>query len=276
MANRVDHTRGTPSVAGHPLTLCELRGLSGYEGATCGLWDPSQIAEQVFGAAPTGPDVFSYCYRRFGLPNTPGDADREVASYLLQTPMQGVLLSIIIRPPGLDVGCFGYLVRESIHWAAISEIQSHNARRAKAFEAWKQARRSTEPEAAAGGFEAVLAFNEQNPPRDYARDRGLLGRVHRALRATLKELCRPVAVRDSYFNALGKVEEAEVRRPAPSCSGNTIHLLSELARSEESLSRLSAQSYEASRSMGDELERLLDLDDRAPGASRRGRRAETR
>lgn len=191
----------------------EMTRLSGYEGATLGLWDPSAIANAALGADPTPEALFTYCYRRFGQPLCPSDQDKELACYLLTTPMPDVFLVISIRAPGCSAGSFGYLVEGEIFWSALREYEAANLARRKAFDRWL-AQRDVAP---GTGEEARVAawreFETHHPRRDHANQRGILGKVHRALRASIKELARPTSVRDSYFNALGPVDEGDVRAP---------------------------------------------------------------
>lgn len=183
----------------------EFEELLDYEGATIGMWDPGRIAEQVLGVAPEGGTTFTYCYRRFGPPNAPADQYKETACYLLATQLSGLVLSVSIRAPGEEAS-FGYLLNPLDHKEARAECLRRQSVRAKQFDAWmRRTGRSAQPDGSAS-TEDHLAFNSEFPRRDSAKTQGVLGEVHRALAAALRDLARPVEVRDALFNVLGPVD----------------------------------------------------------------------
>lgn len=214
------HARGRGQSMCRQVTEEERTHLAGYKGATIGLWDPSVIAKAALGEEPTPETLFAYCYRRFGQPLCSTDPDKGLASYLLTTPMAGVLLVVNIRAPGCSAGSFGYLVEGDIFWSALREYEAANLARAAAFERWL-ARCDAAPVAGKQARAAAWReFDTQHPRRDQASHRGLLGKVYRALRASIKDLARPTSVRDAYFNALGPVDD--VRAPIAPFDPNAV------------------------------------------------------
>lgn len=190
------------------LSDAEFAELSEYEGATIGMWDPGAIAKQALGAEPEAGATFTYCYRRFGPPNCPADSYKETVCYLLATRRSGLVLCVSIRAPGEKVS-FGYLLNPLDHKEARAECLRRQSVRAKQFDAWmRRTGRSAQPDGSAS-TEDHLAFNSEFPRRDSAKTQGVLGEVHRALAAALREMARPVEVRDSLFNVLGPVDSSE-------------------------------------------------------------------
>jgi len=59
-----------------------------------GALDPSQFADDVFGAEVPGPWLCCYMIRRFGWPNSGSDDYKELCSWTLTTPMAGLYLGV--------------------------------------------------------------------------------------------------------------------------------------------------------------------------------------
>lgn len=88
--------RAFPSI--RPVKQTDFKKGAEYSGAMSGIVAPGRLAEAVLGAVLPFGQLLAYCYRRFGPPNGAGDNYKEIANYLLTTPMQGVFLMVSIRP----------------------------------------------------------------------------------------------------------------------------------------------------------------------------------
>lgn len=59
-----------------------------------GAVDLHKLADELFGAAVSGPWLTCYMLRRFGWPNIGSDDHKEIASWALTTPISGLFLSV--------------------------------------------------------------------------------------------------------------------------------------------------------------------------------------
>jgi len=64
-------------------------------------------------------DVFVYLFRRFGYPRFGWDDDKNLVSYYLTTPMDGVVLNVM--PDVTGAGTFGYMLREDLYKSCSEE-----------------------------------------------------------------------------------------------------------------------------------------------------------
>lgn len=89
----------------------KIKSLGGYTGAMGGFYDLEKPAETILGELNPG-EVFSYLFRRFGYPRHGWDDQKSLVVYYLNTPMEGVILSV--HPDITGAGTFGYVLREDI------------------------------------------------------------------------------------------------------------------------------------------------------------------
>ena len=89
----------------------KIKSLGGYTGAMGGFFDLDIPAETILGELNAG-EVFSYLFRRFGYPRHGWDDQKSLVVYYLNTPMEGVILSV--HPDITGAGTFGYVLREDI------------------------------------------------------------------------------------------------------------------------------------------------------------------
>lgn len=179
-----------------------------FTGALSGLVNPGLLAESVLGDTLPFGQLFAYCYRRFGPPNAPGDDYKEIAQYMLTTPMEGVFIWVSIRPSTSPRFQFGYMVDEALHSRALADDRRQNERRIAEFDAWMERRKKGSSTDTAARREAWWDFIKENPePTGSARPRGPMRSIELALIASIRELLRPISVRDSYFNAVGDIKD---------------------------------------------------------------------
>lgn len=86
---------------------------------------PWEIARNVLGGNPgDAAGMFAYLFRRFGYPIHGYDPDKELAEYLLTTPMDGVLLRLTLGGSGFGLG-----LSNELYAAAVTEERAP-------FDAW--------------------------------------------------------------------------------------------------------------------------------------------
>lgn len=150
-------------------------------GAKAGLLDcPGDLAKEIYGERWNYGAAFAYLYRRFGPPINGCDQYKSLCMYVLTTPMDGLGLWI---DPVKWVHCsFGYL-----HDAAIEQKL----------------------------FEERLEFVERVEKGAWPSDRQspVRGPITDALEATMKELLRPVNIRDWFINILGPIKDEDIVDP---------------------------------------------------------------
>jgi hypothetical protein len=139
-----------------------------YEGAMVGLFDLHNDAEEIIGTLNAG-DTFMYLFRRFGYPRFGWDGYKELVQYHITTPMAGVVLTI--RPNVTGSYTFGYMLRDDVHQQCEKEA----------------------------------AFPEVLPPKDRPAD-SIMQQCHTALCAAIRDMLRPVGVRDVLIAICGKVD----------------------------------------------------------------------
>jgi hypothetical protein len=104
-----------------------------YESAMGGsILDPSYPAELCLNLKPKGADVMAYCFRRFGYPAVGWDDFKDLAKWIVTTPMPEVYL--LIKPS--DGNCFGYCVSRNIINALVENQNELHIKRDQAFRAW--------------------------------------------------------------------------------------------------------------------------------------------
>ncbi len=144
-----------------------------YTAAGAGTFDPGNIAQKVLPNIKGG-QLFAYLFRRFGYPSWAWDSDKELTHYCLTTPLEDVFLTVCPAMGGDYSGgydctelMFGYCIERSI------EEEYHTLYRQRKLDEWETSPRYT----------ACV----------------------KALKAALRDLLRPVYVRDVPINCYGRV-----------------------------------------------------------------------
>lgn len=104
-----------------------------YTGAISGIFDLTEPAEQILGRLDPG-QVFIYLFRRFGYPRFGWDDVKELVTYHLTTPVDGVVLTV--RPNVTRSGTFGYMLREDLDHSCEDEYMAPSIEWYRQCEAW--------------------------------------------------------------------------------------------------------------------------------------------
>jgi hypothetical protein len=196
----------------------------GMTGAALGTFDPGTMAEEELGEIEWG-TLMGYMTRRFGPSNIGSDPYKDICSWLVTTPMEGVALSVRITP-GATRFLFGYMLDRDLDEELMRLKHERRVAWRTRFGAWCQETHGREPTswtqsrlpysgegapsredrtAASAEFdEWRQAFDAQDEGR--GADRGKLGQVEDALRRTLRDLKRSVSVRDHDLSVSGDGE----------------------------------------------------------------------
>lgn len=190
------------------------------------------LALEAFGEACRRPGsdftAFGYLWRRFGPPVYGADPHKDLVSYILTTREKGVYLLLRLAAGSLEYSV-GYLISEAIEneyrqpqteWAerwdawfleqnpGILEQDEETA--GKLYWEWKMSdERLKEAYAAIGPFPRVR-YDE-----DWRTAAPIKRQVNQALFDGLKELLRPIHIRDTEFNILGYVSQQGPRLGRP-------------------------------------------------------------
>lgn len=156
-------------------TITQASDIVGW--GICGsdmVYDPHDKARDIFGEPDRDcrGDQFLYLFRRFGYPMFGWDDYKSLVSYYLTTPDPQVVLWC--KPYSSPWLSFGYGIHPEL---------SETAERAELE--WRR----TEPR--------LLTWQEQP----------VYQRIDRAIRAAMNELFRPVPIRDTLYNILGRVRD---------------------------------------------------------------------
>uniref|UniRef100_A0A6M3LRN7 Uncharacterized protein n=1 Tax=viral metagenome TaxID=1070528 RepID=A0A6M3LRN7_9ZZZZ len=189
-------------------------------GAAAGsLADCSALAAHAWGEpcrdGNSGLIAFGYLWRRFGPPWAGTDSYKKLVSYILTTPEPDVWLEMMLSGNALPL-CVGYIVDLSIErelhavWDAWEcrlydwVGQQHPDVADSSEDFWRrvdQYRKNLPAEAIA----AIGQAPGRTPdPRDWQTCGGPISRVCTALVVAMRELLRPVYVRDIPINVLGR------------------------------------------------------------------------
>lgn len=202
--------------------------------------NPGELAERVFGKALESGQLFLYLFRRFGQPVDPIDEYKQAAQYTLTTPEDGIWLRITINGHDSASLPFGYATTESVRDALRTEDVAHVGAWHRAKETWCRENgveipdlppypRHTKTEeqfwteynaaAAARGEHgntldtAFKSYCEAIPGIQealYCTRGQVTDKANAALLTTLYDLKRPTYVRDLYFNAAGRIADADL------------------------------------------------------------------
>lgn len=153
--------------------------------------------------------AFSYLYRRFGEPSGKGDDYKVICEYIFTTPMKG--LALWVSPSGSRLPlCIGHYYSQEI-WDRFNEPWYKLYTRAfeiakeqgvklesghPEMELWMQHKDIMEQATAETGWEPE--------PLDWRDGSDFRKKVNESLMTTMKELLRPVTIRDVSINILGR------------------------------------------------------------------------
>jgi hypothetical protein len=153
--------------------VATLNGEKKYEAAGGGTFDPGEIAQKVLPNLRGG-QLFAYLFRRFGYPSWAWDDDKDLTHYCLTTPLEDVFLTVRPcmdgdYPDGYDCTelMFGYCIERSIE---------------EEYRAFYMQRKLDEWETSPRYVTCIGAFE-----------------------AALRDLLRPVYVRDVPINCYGRI-----------------------------------------------------------------------
>lgn len=155
-----------------------------YRGALSGTINPGEVAVEVFGEELAFGRLFAYCYRRFGHPNSGSDPDKHLAIYNLTTPIDGVFLSVCIRPTNDPQLLFGYVLAADIEMDLMREDREILTESDKRVELFGKSMDTIHP-----GPKATHVLG--------------------AIKAALEDLKTPVGVRDVLFSAISDEADDE-------------------------------------------------------------------
>lgn len=149
-----------------------------YRGASIGVFDPGEVAENIFGKQYN--DSFyatacAYLLRRFGPSHRGCDPYKELTAYSLTTEMDGVVLTV--RPCCSVRTSFGYLLNAELYENTL---------------------------------DAMFKDRRENKTNDIKKCE-VRDPVALALFDAMKELQKPVNVRDWYFNIVGMVKDSDLQ-----------------------------------------------------------------
>lgn len=242
-------------------SIRQARSIGRVTGAGAGWFDPTKIAEQLYGNAwkpyQMKAEAMLYLFRRFGYPIGGWDEYKQGCSYTLTTPMKGVYLTS-------GLGSFGYLLSESLDkrvrqeryapgwawdnalkaWAqeekgvivcTMGDFMSASRRpkskeRKRIDEAWKMWT-GTLPADTPDDDETIKQLSEQfynfkikedaelvsiyqeiKPRPSHPQSKQIMeelgatslsGRIQTALETAIRELLRPVTIRDTLYTIMG-------------------------------------------------------------------------
>lgn len=190
-------------------------------GAAMGTFDPGKMAEEELGDIEWG-TLMGYMTRRFGPSNIGSDPYKDVCSWIITTPMEGVALSVRITP-SVTRFLFGYMLDRDLDKELMQLKHERRVAWQTRFGAWCQATHGREPTswtlsrlpysgegapsredrtAASAEFdEWRRAFDAQDAAD--GSEHGKLAQVEQALRRTLRDLKRSVSVRDHDLSVHG-------------------------------------------------------------------------
>lgn len=147
-----------------------------FAGAMAGIFGPGGAAREILGDVRGG-QLFAYLFRRFGYPNCGWDERKELVYYLLTTPMDTVFLGVRPYMGGDDrQGTDQDRTRLMFGYCISQEIE-----------------------------EPLYAI-----PASKHRESELYQEVSNALNAAIRDLLRPVFIRDVPINCYGRIADEEL------------------------------------------------------------------
>jgi hypothetical protein len=170
------------------------------------------------GEGPRGDAAFAYLWRRFGPSPHGYDDHKELCCYYLGTPLDGCLLWV--SPRGGSVGT-GYLITRdlndraerprTLHWRKVAAWAREHGRDPQAV-FWQ-------PKILARAEADVGRFPKWDDVRNWRTCRKVIRDINQALFDALRELLRPVAVRDLAINILGRCKTSCAEAPRSPLTG---------------------------------------------------------
>lgn len=215
------------------MDILPARCLGAASGPLC---DGYALAQTVYGpalGANSGLTAFAYCWRRFGPPWWGSDAHKDLVGYILGTSHPEVFLSLRLSASPLLYGV-GYLVTQTLQRMCDAPYAAWEAQFASWWLAQKasaedhrvlaQAQACSDTAARATALSSVRAhlwearlsrevMDEaqtrlgRHPGRDPAAGRSL---VEHAMQDALRELLRPMFIRDVAITILGRLRDDDL------------------------------------------------------------------
>jgi hypothetical protein len=197
----------------------------GMDAAAFGTLNPGKLAEQVFGEEMEAAQLFLYLFRRFGPPIDADDEYKIAAAYCLTTPRDDTFLRIAIHGSNSTGIHFGYAVTHEIGDRLRAEDNEYQKSWHQEKDAWFAANGIVIPDASFETYwskegdqiredyqKALDAYCAAHPGKReelYDPPVPLKTEVNEALLVTIRDLQRPVNIRDIYFNPLGRIEDGD-------------------------------------------------------------------
>lgn len=194
-----------------------------YTGAASGTISPGQIAREVFSEGLKFGRLFAYCFQRFGYPNAPSDPGKDIAQYLLTTPMEGAFLGVCIKAHDTPELLFSYFMKADLERGLAQEQRAADEVFHAEFLAWRTLKGYSLPRDNPG-FDPYGSSSQQRALRradtdlqleylaKYKSETGqdidskgggpLMRGIIDAYKAALADLKTPVGVRDVLFSAV--------------------------------------------------------------------------
>jgi hypothetical protein len=201
------------------------RQFGGMDGAPVSTVNPGKLAEQVFGEKMEAAQLFFYLYRRFGPPIDADDDYKIAATYSLTTPRDDTFLRIAIHGSDRTSIHFGFAVTHEIGDRLRTEDDEYHKAWHAAKAAWFAANGIVIPDVSFGTYwskegdqiredhqKALDAYCAAHPGKReelYDPPAPLKTEVNEALLVTIRDLQRPVNIRDIYFNPLGRIADQD-------------------------------------------------------------------
>jgi hypothetical protein len=233
-----------------------------------GIIDPDEWADAIFGGVIPGEWLAVYMLRRFGWPNSGSDPYKNLCSWCLTTPIDGLYLEVIPYLGGRSNIHFGVRFSKDLgaELQRDPELEKHWARCEKAIRRWwdregsdlyafgvgepddvlvlegrktedgilglwkrpPKQKRQRMPAKASGFLWWITDLLEKQHtgvlPKFRRKRRGptaIQRRARKAIETTLRDLLRPVHVRDVGFSPLGRTNEDKGRVEPFEGAGNT-------------------------------------------------------
>lgn len=163
---------------------CEiLKPHAGMSGAKMGLLNPGYLSRKVWPDINWG-EAFAYLVRRFGFSGQ-HDWHKQLCSFNLTTPDNEVGFWLDPKPSDEDV--------EPGYWVAKTLVPNLATEDRRSYYDWPMA----EPEKGE-------TYSDRIPPEGTVSHR-----CHIAIEAGMRDLLRPVYIRDVPINILGRLSDAE-------------------------------------------------------------------
>lgn len=151
--------------------------------------------------------AFAYLWRRFGPPFMGCDDHKKLCRYVIRTPMAGVYLSLSIKGMPITFGV-SYMATDAVRESFGGEIRAWFERACE----WAAAHGYTDGNAFWIGKKshedrkrcmAEIGPRPYHDPKEWRTMPGPEGEMNRAIHSTLRELCRPVYIRDVAIDLFG-------------------------------------------------------------------------